>query len=209
MTSPITVGGIAIFLLVVATMPLAWQSWEQYRSERRKFAVDFAFARQETETARKEREAAQMKAKLAQNETDAANAQAKHARFEVDALNLAHAFRAEASVASDLMDRVNLMRLRPETWPMEQTRLDETVDQARRLLSKYRVLDQPAAWDAGRRSSRHFPLPNALSFTKTWPPYSTRSRRRSSCGRIDSWRIGVRRNRFVRPWRTPSLASAP
>ena len=146
LTSPSTLSAVAVVIFALVCAPIAWQGWQQWQADRQRLAGDVASAQRDTEAAQKEREAAQRKTKEAEQNMILANEREKSARSQIAALNIYRRFHAEAALARDVIDGINLVRLRSDAWPIEHQRIDQNGAACRALLERYRVLDDPA-WE--------------------------------------------------------------
>lgn len=134
LASPMSAVLMALLVVIFALVPSTWQKWQEWQSAR---ALDLAKV-----------ESALARAESADAETEKANEYSRRAREEalrmVAQLNRdkVRAFYRAAS-SRPIMEIVNAIQILPEARPYEEKNLALAVDECRKSLSPYRVLEDP------------------------------------------------------------------
>lgn len=122
LTSPLSVIFVSLMLLAALLTPGAWRAWKDWQA-----------ARQSLDQTQKKLQSADELARDAQS-------RAKSAEAGFKAIKQYRDFHSSISVARELMDRVTLVRMCPETLPLEEARLQKDAEMCRKLLAAYSVL---------------------------------------------------------------------
>jgi tetratricopeptide (TPR) repeat protein len=131
LTAPANVIAVCFILLGTMMAPGAWQAWQDWQADR----MQLAHAKSAVDQAKKWTEDAHKK-------LVSADERARGAEARVQALDHSRAFHASALVARELIDRVTLTRMRPETWPSESNNITKLSVACREVLGKYHVFDE-------------------------------------------------------------------
>jgi serine/threonine protein kinase/tetratricopeptide (TPR) repeat protein len=129
LTAPTNVIMACLFTLAILLTPGAWRTWQEWQSDHINLA-------QVAHELKKER-------KSADDRTREVQAKLQHA----EALKQYLEFHASAAQARDLIDRITLVRMRPDILPLERDAVLQSADACRKLLANYGVFDE-ADWRA-------------------------------------------------------------